>query len=126
GARGPEFTRTFGIIGDSYAALRYGPVAAHADTTLERASALWRLKRALELLPSPARLRAAPAPAAAELPGSKKRLAVEPLAVEALAQILERLGLDLADALARDPDLACELLERLDAEPVEAVQPSAP
>jgi hypothetical protein len=37
-------------------------VAAHADTTLERASALWRLKRALELLPSPAELRASPLP----------------------------------------------------------------
>jgi transglutaminase-like putative cysteine protease len=61
-SRWPEFTGTFGIIGDSYAALRYGPVAAHADTTLERASALWRLKRALELLPSPHRLRATPVP----------------------------------------------------------------
>ncbi len=56
-ARWPEFTGAFGIIGDSYAALRYGPVAAHADTTLERASALWRLKRAVDLLPSPAELR---------------------------------------------------------------------
>ena len=55
--RWPEFTGAFGIIGDSYAALRYGPVAAHADTTLERASALWRLKRAVDLLPSPAELR---------------------------------------------------------------------
>jgi hypothetical protein len=60
--RWPEFTGAFGIIGDSYAALRYGPVAAHADTTLERASALWRLKRALDLLPSPAQLRATPSP----------------------------------------------------------------
>jgi hypothetical protein len=62
-SRWPEFTSAFAIIGDSYAALRYGPVAAHADTTLERASALWRLKRALDLLPSPAELRATPAPA---------------------------------------------------------------
>ena len=61
--RWPEFSGTFGIIGDSYAALRYGPAAAHADTTLERASALWRLKRALDLLPSPAELRGAPVPA---------------------------------------------------------------
>ncbi len=61
--RWPEFTGTFGIIGDSYAALRYGPTAAHADTTLERASALWRLKRALDLLPSPAELRGTPVPA---------------------------------------------------------------
>jgi transglutaminase-like putative cysteine protease len=57
--RWPEFTGAFGIIGDSYAALRYGPVAAHADTTLERASALWRLTRALDLLPSPDQLRRA-------------------------------------------------------------------
>lgn len=64
-ARWPEFTGAFGIIGDSYAALRYGPVAAHADTTLERASALWRLKRALSLLPSPAELRGVPKVAAA-------------------------------------------------------------
>jgi transglutaminase-like putative cysteine protease len=61
-SRWPEFTSTFTIIGDSYAALRYGPVAAQADTTLERASALWRLKRALELLPSSATLRASPIP----------------------------------------------------------------
>jgi hypothetical protein len=60
--RWPEFASTFTIIGDSYAALRYGPVAAQADTTLERASALWRLKRALELIPSPATLRASPLP----------------------------------------------------------------
>ncbi len=57
---GPSSPSAFGIIGDSYAALRYGPVAAHADTTLERASALWRLKRALDLLPSPAELRGVP------------------------------------------------------------------
>ena len=61
-SRWPEFTSTFSVIGDSYAALRYGPAAAHADTTLERASALWRLKHALELLPSPAVLRASPIP----------------------------------------------------------------
>jgi len=61
-SRWPEHTGTFGIIGDSYAQLRYGPVAAHADTTLERASALWRLKHALNLLPSPAELRASALP----------------------------------------------------------------
>ena len=55
--RWPQFTRAFRVIGDSYAALRYGPAAVHDDTTLERASALWRLKRAIELLPSSARLR---------------------------------------------------------------------
>jgi transglutaminase-like putative cysteine protease len=61
-ARWPEFGHAFLIIGDSYAALRYGPVAAHADTTLERASALWRLKRALNILPAPNALRSRPAP----------------------------------------------------------------
>ncbi len=58
--RWPEFAPTFAVIGDSYARLRYGPVAAHADTTLERASALWRLKRAVDILPSPGSLRAMP------------------------------------------------------------------
>jgi len=61
-SRWPELQSTFAIIGEAYAALRYGPVAAQADTTLERASALWRLKHALELLPSPATLRASPTP----------------------------------------------------------------
>ena len=56
--RWPKFTTTFAVIGDAYAALRYGPVAAHADTTLERASALWRLKHAVRLLPRPTELRA--------------------------------------------------------------------
>ena len=55
--RWPKFGTTFGVIGDSYAALRYGPVAAQADTTLERASALWRLKHAVRLLPTPTALR---------------------------------------------------------------------
>jgi hypothetical protein len=59
-ARWPEFAGAFAVIGDSYAALRYGPVAVHADTTLERASALWRLKRAVEMLPAPAALRGIP------------------------------------------------------------------
>ena len=56
--RWPQFAGAFGIIGESYAALRYGPVAAHADTTLERASALWRLKRARR--PAARACRAAP------------------------------------------------------------------
>ena len=49
------------FTGDSYAALRYGPTAVHDDTTLERASSLWRLKRAIDLLPAPAALRGMPA-----------------------------------------------------------------
>ena len=56
-ARWPEYAGAFGVIGDSYAALRYGPVSAHADTNLERASALWRLRRAVAMLPAPASLR---------------------------------------------------------------------
>ena len=60
-ARWPQLASALAIIGDSYAALRYGTVAAHADTTLERASALWRLKRAVRLLPKPAKLRRMPA-----------------------------------------------------------------
>jgi transglutaminase-like putative cysteine protease len=59
--RWPRLGPALAVIGDSYAALRYGPVAAHADTTLERASALWRLKRAVSLLPAPAELRRIPA-----------------------------------------------------------------
>jgi hypothetical protein len=56
-ARWPQFTKAFRVIGDSYAELRYGPVAARTDTNLERASALWRLRRALRLLPAAAALR---------------------------------------------------------------------
>ena len=60
-ARWPQCASALAVIGSSYAALRYGSVAAHADTTLERASALWRLKRAVKLLPGPAELRRIPA-----------------------------------------------------------------
>ena len=63
-ARWPQFAKAFAVIGDSYAELRYGPVSAHADTTLERASALWRLRRAVRILPGTSQLRRA-APAAA-------------------------------------------------------------
>jgi transglutaminase-like putative cysteine protease len=55
--RWPQFTKAFRIIGDSYAELRYGPVAARTDTNLERASALWRLRRAVRILPAAATLR---------------------------------------------------------------------
>jgi hypothetical protein len=48
-ARWPQFTKAFRVIGDSYAELRYGPVAARTDTNLERASALWRLRRAVRM-----------------------------------------------------------------------------
>jgi transglutaminase-like putative cysteine protease len=56
-ARWPQFTKAFRVIGDSYAELRYGPVAARTDTNLERASALWRLRRAVRILPAAATLR---------------------------------------------------------------------
>jgi transglutaminase-like putative cysteine protease len=63
--RWPQFAKAFAIIGDSYAELRYGPVSAHADTTLERASALWRLRRAVRILPKTSALRRAAAAAGA-------------------------------------------------------------
>ena len=63
-ARWPQFTKAFRVIGDSYAELRYGPVAARTDTNLERASALWRLRRAVRILPAAAALRKTPAVAA--------------------------------------------------------------
>ncbi len=56
-ARWPQFAKVFRVIGDAYAELRYGPVAVHADTTLERASALWRLRRAVRIVPAAAALR---------------------------------------------------------------------
>jgi hypothetical protein len=60
--RWPQFAKAFAVIGESYAELRYGPVSAHTDTTLERASALWRLRRAVRILPPTSALRrAAPA-----------------------------------------------------------------
>jgi len=63
-ARWPGFAKALGIIGHSYAELRYGSVAAHADTNLERASALWRLRRAVRILPAAATLRRTPATSA--------------------------------------------------------------
>ncbi len=74
-ARWPEFAAAFRVIGDAYAALRYGPVAAYADTSLERASALWRLKRAVGVLPAVARHCAS---RAGERPrASQQRVAIE-------------------------------------------------
>ncbi len=63
-ARWPQFAKALDVIGHSYAELRYGSVAAHADTNLERASALWRLRRAVRILPAAATLRRSPASAA--------------------------------------------------------------
>jgi transglutaminase-like putative cysteine protease len=58
--RWPQFAKAFAVIGESYAELRYGPVSAKTDTTLERASALWRLRRAVRILPPTSALRRAP------------------------------------------------------------------
>ena len=60
-ARWPQCAKALDVIGHSYAELRYGSVAARADTNLERASALWRLRRAVRILPAAATLRRAPA-----------------------------------------------------------------
>jgi hypothetical protein len=57
--RWPQFAKAFAVIGESYAELRYGPVSAKTDTTLERASALWRLRRAVRILPPTSALRRA-------------------------------------------------------------------
>jgi hypothetical protein len=62
--RWPQFAKAFTVIGESYAELRYGAVSAKTDTTLERASALWRLRRAVRILPPTSVLRRA-APASA-------------------------------------------------------------
>ncbi len=59
-ARWPQCAKALDVIGHSYAELRYGSVAARADTNLERASALWRLRRAVRILPAAARLRRVP------------------------------------------------------------------
>ena len=59
-ARWPEFAVAFRAIADSYAALRYGPAPVTGAGRGERAAALARLARAIEVLPAPAALRAAP------------------------------------------------------------------
>jgi len=55
--RWPEFAVAFQVIGDAYAALRYGPAAGRDDGQREHAAALARLARAAEVLPAPAALR---------------------------------------------------------------------
>ena len=61
-ARWPELTVAFTVIGDSYAALRYGRASALIDADRERAAAFARLARAIEVLPNPAALRKSAAP----------------------------------------------------------------
>jgi protein-glutamine gamma-glutamyltransferase len=56
-ARWPEFAVAFQVIGDAYAALRYGLEADRDDRQRERAAALARLARAADVLPAPAALR---------------------------------------------------------------------
>jgi transglutaminase-like putative cysteine protease len=53
--RWPQFQIAFRAIGQSFAALRYGPASAREN---ERAALLATLERAIEALPSPSRLRA--------------------------------------------------------------------
>jgi transglutaminase-like putative cysteine protease len=57
-ARWPEFAVAFQVIANSYAQLRYGPAAATPGAERNRAAALARLARAIEVLPAPAVLRA--------------------------------------------------------------------
>ncbi len=59
-ARWPEFVVAFGVIGDSYAALRYGPAIASGGPGRNQAPALRRLAHAVNMLPAPSDLRAAP------------------------------------------------------------------
>ena len=54
-ARWPDYAVAFQIIGDAYAGLRYGAVPAR-----RRPAAVARLARAIDVLPAPATLRAAP------------------------------------------------------------------
>jgi hypothetical protein len=59
-AKWPELAAAFAIVGDAYAQLRYGPAAALADRSRDRASALARMEHAVAILPSAAALRRAP------------------------------------------------------------------
>jgi hypothetical protein len=57
-ARWPEFAVAFRAIAESYAALRYGRAPGAGKEQEDRAAALARLARAIEVLPAPAALRA--------------------------------------------------------------------
>jgi hypothetical protein len=80
-SRWPEFTSAFAIIGDSYAALRYGPVAARRRSSGRR---LWRQARARSASLHP------PSCAAHRSPPTRRRLeqrlAVQPPAFEAFSR----------------------------------------
>ena len=59
-ARWPEFGVAFRVIAESYAILRYGPPPATPGAQRQRAAALARLTRAIDVLPAAATLRATP------------------------------------------------------------------
>ncbi len=56
--RWPDLAVAFHVVGDAYAALRYGPASGQDDRERERAAALARLARAINVLPGAAALRA--------------------------------------------------------------------
>jgi transglutaminase-like putative cysteine protease len=56
-ARWPEYAPAFNVIGAAYASLRYGSIAARADTDRDRAAALVHLARALDIVPAAGVLR---------------------------------------------------------------------
>ena len=60
-ARWPQWEGAFRAIGTSYALLRYGTVAARADSDAERAAVLSQFERAIGRVPRSAELRAQPA-----------------------------------------------------------------
>ena len=102
------------------AALRRGRGArGHERSSARRA--LWRLRRAVRILPTAATLRRCAGRHLLTRGALQQRVAIEPAALQPRAQLLERLRLDLAHALARDADLARELLERRDVATVESV-----
>ena len=57
-ARWPGLAADFRVIGEAYAALRYGPASARADSDRGRAATLAGLERAIRALPAPSALRA--------------------------------------------------------------------
>jgi transglutaminase-like putative cysteine protease len=61
--RWPDFAAAFAVIGDAYAALRYGPASSSRRGGSARSPALARLEHAIAVLPSPRALRAVRQPA---------------------------------------------------------------
>ena len=100
--RWPQFAIAFSAIGESFAELRYGAI----DVGRERDALVATLERAIEVLPAPATL--------ALDDRLEERVLGEPAALELPAELVERLALDLAHALARDAELGGEIFERGD------------